>query len=212
MSRHNKFTKLIMVAAASFLWHSANAAIITFDDLGQNAVDEEGYLIPLSNEYAAQGVTFEGTIIYSSSWGANSGKTGKYVEGLGATILFSGELPTYVSLIVGNFMEYAVGVSAYGPGFYESQTTPGDMHGITVDPSELKPYKPDQLVEFTSVNGISSINISGQAGYYFDDLKFFYNNEKVPEPKTLLLFSVGLMGLMLSRRRVKDENKISLLT
>lgn len=207
MLRHNhRFNRATFFAMgiACLLWHSANAAVLHFDELDQTSlIGEHGDLISLSYEYTTQGITFDGGA-YLLPWGASANKTGNYVSGPGTTLLFTGELPTYVSLIVGNFSEYLVELNAYGINFFQSQRTTGMMHGISVQPEDLTPYKPDQFIEFNSPTGITAIHLTGQAGYYLDDLTFT-RNKTIPEPATLLLLSAGIIALILSRRRTHHD-------
>lgn len=183
-------------ALVFFSMGNAQAITINFDDLDpDDLTDAEGRLT-LTNEYQSQGVVFQGGAYLI---GLSTKSLPNYVTGPGFTILFPDVLPTYVSMYVGSTLEYQVGISVYGiDGYIEQKITDGAMHGMQGDYST--PYRPDQFVSFYMPQGISYIQLGGQADTYIDDLSFTVS---VPESGTLILFCLGLVMTYLQRKRLQ---------
>jgi hypothetical protein len=198
-----KTIKKSLIFTAIFIFSlcsSAHAVLINFDDLDQGSYKIEEGLRPLSNEYQTQGVIFSSSA-YLVTWQSYDIPLSQpnYVSGPGFSFDFVGDLPTQVSMYISNSIGYAVNVNAFGPNnFHKSITTAGAVTGMT--DNEGTPYIPNQFISFASLSGISSISLDGQAGASMDNLMF---TSDVPEPSTLALFGVGMMGLILRRRKIK---------
>lgn len=175
--------------------HPAQAVMLNFDDLNPESLQHsEGIL---TNEYEAQGVVFH----YSAYLHDGSPKSSpNYVVGPGFGFSFVNTLPVYVSFFTGSSTQSKVFIDARGPGgYFVNIRTEGEIHGMTDE--ESTPYIPNQFVEFRSDTGISSIELSGQSDGYIDDLTFYYPDETVPEPSTIMLFALGLGGLYFRQRK-----------
>ena len=97
---------------------------------------------------------------------------------------------------------HAVGIDVTGPNYHSLVVSSGEIRGMTDD--QGTPYIPNELFSFYSPTGISSIRFAGQSGNYIDDLTYTYGGEvSVPEPSALILFGLGLLGLISSRFKFK---------
>ena len=169
--------------------HSANAVMINFDELDPE-VDSM-----ITTQYESQGLVFE----YSAYLSSHSTKSApNYAIGPGFMLKFVGDLPTYVSFYTGSSTKSKVFITALGPnGFSESLITEGEIHGQ--GDLESTPYIPNQFIVFKSDFGISTIELGGQSDAYVDDVSFYYAGEAVPEPSTLALVMMGMLGVLWRR-------------
>lgn len=187
--------------------HFSHAEFINFDDIERiNDPDNPFWADqPITDHYSTKGLLidggylnkyFDGDIERTVS-GPNYLQGGPYFS-----LTFIGKLPAYVSLIVTSSHEDVVFLdAACGDGSILSAETPG-----WAGPDKHSPFKAKNLVTFASDFGISNINISA---FYFlrnsamiDDLKYHY---AVPEPKPIVLFSIGLLLLIFIRMsRARD--------
>ena len=176
---------------------NAQAITIDFDDLNPADFVGDGWYIPLTNQYESLGVLFEG---YVNPVAASTKSAPNFLHGsIGISIYFLDTLPTHVSMYVGSLLEHKVGIRAHGAnGYFEDWTTDGEVRGMNWESST--PYRPDQFVSFYIPEGITSINIGGQADSYIDDLTF---GVSVSEPGIFLLFSLGLLMTYLHRKRLQ---------
>jgi hypothetical protein len=165
---------------------SANAVVINFDELDENSyVDENGDRTTLTNEYESQGLVFVG-----------SAYAGGGVAGPGFGFQFVGNnLPTYVSFNFSGSGGIAAEIAVWGPGYFKSVISSGEIVGMTDDHGT--PYIPNEIFSFTSPAGISSVELSGKAGAYLDNLTYTYSSlTQVPEPSTFIMLGIGLLGLI----------------
>ena len=195
--------RLMFVICCGLMAQGALAITLTFDEL--NPADYEGENVEtpfLTDEYESLGLVFDGAA-YLHAWTQSQPAMSlpNYVIGPGFILNFVGDLPTYVSLFVGSSNGAAVFFDAYGlEGYHESKRTDGEIHGMSWEQST--PYVPNQFVFFNSPTGISSIELSGQSDAFIDNLTFTNEHDvAVPEPSTLLLFTLGLFGLVLCKRK-----------
>lgn len=178
----------------------ANAVLLTFNELDQSDYfDENGDLTPLSNEYEAQGLVFRSLAYLVGGEGSNA------IAGPGFGFEFVGDnLPIFVSFNLGSPSGIAVDITVRGPNYFKSVISSGEIVGMTDDPGT--PYIPNELFSFSSLTGISSVYFSGKAGNDMDNLTYTYANDvAVPEPLGILLFGVGLLGLISSRHIGKSR-------
>ncbi|MEN0035449.1 MAG: PEP-CTERM sorting domain-containing protein [Cellvibrio sp.] len=189
-------TALVVTGLMLFSVGKAQAVNIDFDDLNPaDLIGDDGY-IPLTNQYESLGVLFESGA-YLLGYSPKSAPN--YVNGPGFSIHFLGVLPTYVSMYVGSNLEHKVGIRAYGVnGYFEDRLTDGEVRGMQWEDST--PYRPNQFISFYMPEGISSINLAGQADTYMDDLTF---SVSVPEPSSLLLLFLGMLITYLHRKRLQ---------
>lgn len=168
---------------------SAQAVLINFDEIDESSnVDSEGYRIPLTNEYESFGLIFVGP-----AYGGGG------VGGPGFSFEFVGEnLPTFVSFNLGAASGIATSIDVRGPGYRKMVTSSGAIVGMTDE--QGTPSIPNEFFSFNSPTGISSVELSGKAGVYFDNLTFTYAEiTSVPEPSVLIMLAIGLLGLLSSR-------------
>jgi hypothetical protein len=163
---------------------AANAGQITIDFEDGTPFDFIG------STYASQGVTFGPScyfygedVLYPASSGVNSA----ICNPLSAQIDFS----SAVSNVGAYFNVYAFPLtfSAYDSG--------GLLGSITIDPTIQPTPGGPQFYELL-FSGIKYVTLTGESGsfYNYDDFTF-----SVPEPSTLALFGIGLLGIGLARRR-----------
>lgn len=186
-----------------FMALPAHAVIINFDDLTLVPSDPDVPCFcdyPLTNEYASQGLIIEGGFL--AEYGEEDKNT---VSGpnylLGSNYLrlsFVGTLPTFISMIVSAAHEEAIYFDVFGSdGLIDEQQTNG-----YAGPHNDTPYTPNQLMTFTSAEGISSVVIEGfynlRTSAMIDDLTYEYTS--VPAPSSLVLLGLGLLGLAWCRR------------
>lgn len=166
---------------------NASAVVINFDDL----VPVHDPIFPcfcdneLTDEYAAQGLTFNDGFFDGSSSDGGLTYQNYLITGPYGQLIFSGELPTFVSMFVTSIHNDAIYFSAWGPdGFLETKKTPG-FGG----PFDDTPPEPNFHISFTAEKGIRFIDISAfyfrRTGAMIDDLTF--TTTPVPEPQAWLL-------------------------
>ena len=190
-----KFKKitLLSLAFSMMICSSAQAVLITFDELDENSyVDTNGEPTPLTNEYESQGLVFSGPAY-----------VGGGVGGPGFSFEFIGDnLPTYVSFNVSSASGIATSIYVQGPDYRKLVTSSGAIVGMTDDPGT--PPIPNELFSFSSPTGISSVELSGKAGVYFDNLTYTYSSTtQVPEPSTFTLLLIALLGLVSLRLKIR---------
>lgn len=188
---------------------SATYAItIDFDDIAVIPIDGCFCDHPLADEYLAQGLQIDGGYLVGESMpdGTNENQL------LGSNFLqlrFIGSLPTYVSMYVSAVLEQAVYLYAYSSDGLVSQHQTARWAGTEENST---PYVPNQYVSFESSAGISSITIEAfyglRVGPIIDDLTYEYTS--VPEPSSLTLFGLGLLGFVwrrsIARRTISGEH------
>ena len=181
-----KITKSTFLALVLLSPMAANATQITIDFEGQTPFDAIG------STYASQGVTFGPSCYFypeDSNYPASSGVNSAYCDPLPEQIDFSSAVSNVGAYF--NAYEDDITFSAFGAG--------GLIGSITI--SETTQPNPAPLYYELSYSGIEYVTLStfGSSEYYnFDDLTF---TSSVPEPGTLALFGIGLLGMGLSRRR-----------
>jgi hypothetical protein len=188
---------LCFSALAFFLIGKAHAITIDFDDLDPADFSGPGWYIPVTNEYESLGVLFDG---YVNPVAVSTKSSPNFLHGsIGISIYFIDTLPTYVSMYVGSILEHKVGIRAHGAdGYIEDRLTDGEVRGMQWEDST--PYRPNQFISFYIPEGISSINIDGQADSYIDDLTF---SVSLPEPSAFILLWLGLLMVYLHRKRLQ---------
>lgn len=179
--------------------NSAHAVLINFDELDQNNyINADGDLTYLSNEYESQGLLLNYAYLVEWYDGVPAVSLNNYIAGPGFGLQFVGDLPTTVSFYLGSHSHTAVFIDVQGPYYSKQITSSGEIHGMTDNYGT--PYIPNQLFSFSARTGISSISFSGQGDAYIDDLSYTYaSHASVPEPSAILLFFVGLIGLLVRR-------------
>lgn len=191
--------RAVVTVSISFLLfsHHASAITVNFDELDRSLLGEypDGYL---TNEYQSIGLIFE-----SSAYLIDNHSGDQYLGGPGFGFRFEGELPTFVSMYVWSGTGHALFPRAYfSTGEHEDLITKGAITGISGDPTRPAYYLP-QLITFSSSFGISAITLNSQSSTYMDDLTFTYGPlAAVTEPSAFILFGVGILSLLLRKRRM----------
>lgn len=149
---------------------------------------------PLTNEYVDKGLTFTDGYFDGSSSDGGLTYQNHLVTGPYGQIIFSGQLPTFVSMFVTSIHNDAIYLSAYDDnGFLEMKKTPG-FGG----PFDDTPAEPNFYISFTAEKGIKFINIDAfffrSTGAEIDNLTF--THASAPEPSSLLLISLLFAPLL----------------
>jgi len=191
---------------------TAQAVFIDFDDIvappanpfGCETLEPCGLI--LSNEYESKGVVFG-----NSGWLVGQvlpdGTNQNQVFGTnGISLNFVGALPNFISFNVDSpFQLEASYFSVYG----ENNDLLFVQHssGWTGVEETSTPYIQGELVSIYSNTRIKGIYIESlfnlRTGPTIDNLTFEYRT--VPEPSAVLLFLVGIAGLVLGRSRYRQK-------
>lgn len=118
------------------------------------------------------------------------------------TLIFTGTLPTFVSMYVGAAVFDSVTVTALGPSGTQQYVTDGAYKNGDID----YPYRPRQFVSFASSKGISSIGLVAFYGLRADtQVDNVYFTSAVPEPASYLMLAAGLLvlGVISASRRIR---------
>ena len=190
------YIQLSVLLMFTLLASSVNAALITFDEGGDqsNAFASQE---PLDTEYAAQGVNFSGgweRINQGGNFGVDALSGNNFA---GYNIGVSG-----ISNTLTVTFDFLVGEASGFLGTFRASdwVVTALLDGDIVSELNLANLS-SSYTEF-SLSGLAfnQLEISGSASYgVLDDLS--YEVASVPEPSTLMLFGLGLAGLVLSRRR-----------
>jgi len=178
------------------------ATVIDFDELDP-VFDEEFPCWcdnPLSNQYLDKG------LLISEAWVVGADHDNSMLTSNFATLKFVGELPTFISMNVTSIYGDAVILDIYGPsGFLFSPNTSG-WRGLE---EYSTPEIPNEFVSFSSDTGISYITIQGfynmRLGASIDNITF--TRTPIPEPTSIALITLGLLGLMWRRYRFHGKKE-----
>ena len=192
---------------ASTLINPVRAAIITFDDIPYVPVDPDWpqfYDVDVTDQYLSEGLLIEGGFLGRRYPVEEHQANPQFLFGSNfMRMIFVGDrLPNYVTMTVSSVFDYANIINFYGPNGHLFEMITSGYAGIDSD----NPYRPDQPISFTSATGISEITFEGyfnmRWGTLVDNLKFKSSPQTiVPEPGLLLLFSLGLSLLLISRNK-----------
>jgi hypothetical protein len=200
---HKRLVALVFAVCCGVVAQSAAAITLTFDELDPMYYESEEAESPyLTDEYESVGLLFDGAAyLHKRTALQPSVSSPNYVVGPGFVLNFIGDFPTYVSMYVGSTASTAVFLTASGPGGYqENKRTDGEVRSSGYE--ESTPYVPNQFIFFSSPTGISSIELSTQGDSFIDNLTFTSDPDiEVPESSTFILFAIGLLGLILCKRR-----------
>ena len=196
-------SKLKNAVLASLLVGSfqASAATINFDGTGAPCCFS--YTAPLTNYYSDLGITFSGIggmggsiLNQSGGFGFNALSGTDFLAfntssgtGYQERISFS-DLQTSVSIYIASVTNQTATLSAYNRG------------GRLIDSVSLSPSSAWQQLT-VSGSAIGSVVIQGPNQYFaLDNLSFVpQSTSSVPEPTTVALLGLGLIGFAASRRK-----------
>jgi hypothetical protein len=201
-----KYTALLFLIAL-ILINPARATTITFDDIPYIPVDPEWPQfddVYVTDQYLSQGLLIEGGFLGRRYPPEDNLANPQYLIGSKfMRMTFVGDaLPTYVAMTISSAFDYANIINFYGPDGHLFELITSGATGI--EPNE--PYQENQPISFTSFAGIAEITFEGfynmRWGTLVDNLQFTSSpSTGVPEPGVLLLFSLGVGVLVLSRSR-----------
>ena len=208
----NRFFATALAGFACLATAHASVTLITFGELGVGTV--------LSNQYAAQGVTFSANAIGGTGWATNTDMTivratGSHVLSLGLPNLASGNLLHSYSGWLHEVGDASFAIDFLNPVAFVSL----DFAGVTdLDRSQLFLYDGANLL--STVVGLSAgqftlgyshphttraVVTPGHFGDWagIDNLRFSPadNGNSVPEPATWALAGVGRLAALAIRRR-----------
>jgi hypothetical protein len=200
-SLHVSIPKNIAVLAtiiiALLIPTATSATVINFNDL--KPVYNEEFPCwcdnPLSDQYIDQG------LLISGAWVVGSGPNNGMLTSNWAGLKFVGDLPTFLSMNITSHYGDAIFLEFYGEsGYLDTIITSGWLGYEDIS----TPVIPNQLISFNSDIGIKSVAIHGffnmRLGADIDNITFTHS--AVPEPSSVALISLGLLGLLLRRRNI----------
>jgi hypothetical protein len=202
-----KYTSLIFLMVFALI-NPAHAVRINFEDIPYIPIDPEWpqfYDVEVTDQYLSKGLLIEGGYLGRRYPLEDNLANPQLLFGSNfMRMTFVGErLPNYVAMTVSSVFDYANIINFYGPEGHLFEMVTSGYSGM----DSKKPYRPDQPISFTSRTGISEITFEGYFGMRWgtmvDNLYFKSSPQKVvPEPPTLLLFSMGLLLVILFRLKV----------
>ncbi len=206
----DRVVALVTICTALALGSTAHAVTINFDDLVFTPGEEEFYCWcdnPVTDQYLSQGLVIsEGYLAQYGPESAHPVSQPNYLIG-GNYLKFSfvGPLPTSVGMYVSSFHEESIFLNAFdAAGQMISAKTSG-----WAGPFDDTPYQPNQYISFTSPIGFTGVSLEGfynmRVSAAVDDLTYEYAS--VPEPPSLILLGVGLLGFACLRLRLRLTEK-----
>lgn len=183
--------KLLSLALGLLFFGSANATVVTFDDLGSgNNLVSAGY----------QGLNWTGIYTLNNNWGyGNHAVSGAgYVYGgcCGSSDTISTNSGTF-DLVNGYFST----LQNYGAQF----NVYGYLGGLEIYSKTISTSAAPSLINFEFL-GVDRVVFQSSyvANLAIDNLQISTAN-RVPEPNSIALLCLGLVGACLSRRKSKQQ-------
>jgi hypothetical protein len=209
--KHITGLSLIIALLLGIISPNAHAIFIDFDDIvARPAEPFDGCFCghTLSNEYASQGLIFNGDINWLVGRTLPDGTNQNIVMGFnGISLEFVGALPNFVSFNINSPLAAESSyVDVYGvEGYLFTQVSSG-WRGTEENST---PYIPDELLFIHANEGIASLTIYSlfglRTGPHIDNLTF--ESRSVNEPAALFLFLVGFSGIFWKRMQINTNKK-----
>lgn len=172
----------------------AHATLLDFEDL--SAVGQGGSVA--FNRYQASGVVFDSSISYGAynhpAGGANTAGWSLY----NATNTYGDISGTFTSPV--NFMSILVGDWCCDFDQATLSVFDSSNHLLATSSGSGDSW----FTLSVSASGISRFSIASSGAVLYDNLSFSDTN-RVPEPATLALLGLGVLGIAASRRRAKAQ-------
>lgn len=208
-----KSTYILTIICSTFgMICTAKAVTINFDDLVYSSGDQEFNCWcdhPITDQYLSQGLLISDGYLARSEYlndPASIVSPPQYL--MGGNILqlsFVGPLPTSVGMYVSSFFGESIYLNAFDSS---GQITAAKTLGWA-GPFDDTPYQPNQYVSFSSPLGFTEITVEGfynsRVSAAIDNLTYDYAS--VPEPSSLILLGLGLLGFGFLRLKVRFAEK-----
>jgi hypothetical protein len=199
-------------AAIALASASAQATLITFDELPWVPIDA-WFENPVTTQYASLGVTFESGFLAQTYYsGTPPPHLNQYLlGGHDLQVSFSGVLPHYVNFNMsspyGESSESYVWALDAAHHVVAQGRTGGYYPDGSQDPPWRQdlPYKENRPIFLSSSTGIAFLQFGDAYGSRLSssiDNLYFAAVPAVPEPASLALLGVGLVVLVVGRRRL----------
>ena len=205
--------KIIAFMVIALVAINANAEIIQVyspQDLGAGSFATENF----EDNVFESGVTFGTTageggvsIVPASTWAGGvtpSGASGLSNDNISNLIRITFDSPTTsLGLFFGNddtccSLDFFVFMDIFGVDTYLGSI--GVIANMNSAADQFLGFKGDEMVTHVDILYGSGIPYMHQ---YIDDLVFKVSEQEVPEPAGILIFTLGLIGIAVSRRRFK---------